>query len=222
VAGRADPKQANESPARRSRKDRQVEYILSDLTGALIAVVRPLPHVMVDLPTWYTGGDLPYGVGIRKPGHAPELLLHLNPGVLRASARVRVAPGNLVGIVRFGYSPRYSRRLRFKRNCTCERPPQECICGTRQGRVRPISGSKATWTVHDVSGQQVAGITSRSFDSSVVTTPKKPLMVCEVIEASPDLDWNQHGLLVALAAMCDERVRTAMFLPWYQAAVRGI
>lgn len=222
MAGGGDPKQAIVPPARRSRKDRRVEYILSDSTGALIAVVRPLPHVMVDLPTWYTGGDIPCGVGIRKPGDPPELLIALNAGVLRASARVWVAPGKLLGIVRFGASPKFTRRLRFKRNCTCERPPRNCICGTRRGRVRPISGSIATWSVNDGSGQQVAGITSRPFDSSAVTTPKKPLMVCEVIEASPDRDWDQHGLLVALAAMCDQRVRVALFSPWYQRVGGGL
>jgi hypothetical protein len=207
---------------RRSRKDRRVEYVLSDSKGAMIAVVRPRPHVMVDLPTWYTGGDISCGVGIRKPGDPPELLITLNPGGLRASARVWAAPGKVLGIVRFGASPKFSRRLRFKRNCTCERPPRDCICGTRQGRVRPISAPIATWSVTDGSSRQVASITSRPFDSSAGTTPKMPLMVCDVIEANPDLDWDQHSLLVALAAMCEQRARVALFSPWYQRVGGGI
>ena len=29
------------------------------------------------------------------------------------------------------------------------------------------------------------------------------LVVCEVAEADPRFDWRRHGLLVALAALCD-------------------
>jgi hypothetical protein len=211
-----------------SRPPRRTEYVLSDAAGAQIAVVRPRPRQWVDEPAWSTKQHCRVGIG--KPGDTPALLLVRD----KSSTQVWVAPGRLLGIVKYGVPRRLSRRLRFSNYPGDHQAgsPVPVMTGSQEGRVRPISGPNVTWSIDDVSGLQVACITSRSFVSSAVTKTSQDgvrtlrrrvkeaipaanpwVMACEVTESRPQLDWNQHGLLVALAALCDARVRTKAFPP---------
>jgi hypothetical protein len=184
------------------------EYVLTDPAGLLIAVVRPVVGTRVDVPPWgRTWGRCSAVIG--PPGEVPALC------VVHAAGVVCVAPGTVLGMVR----PGVGSRLRFS-------------CGSQKGQMQRVSLRNDTWKVVDASGSELARITSRSFFSSAATTlterdaralsrltkstreyfSSRPT-ACEVVESGPRLDWNEHGVLIGLAALCDHRVRSRTFPP---------
>lgn len=204
---------------REHAKHPRTEYVLTDAAGALIAVIRPAFDVRVDAPAWRKDSE-PWGVAIGSPGGDPALFVAA--GVERKGrmnyrlgpTNVWVTPGILAGSVSVG--------LRGTRQFTYS-------SATQQGQVRRIPGSSRAWSVVDVSGLELARITSRQLVSSPATSdqdraPQRGLLptiradfreafvgcrrMCEVTEFGASFDWNEHGLLVALAALCDKKVQT--------------
>lgn len=205
---------------------RGVEYVVSDATRSVIAVVRPVQRRAGQPPR----GELPRAgflnsgaVVVAGPDGTAGLVI-TKRGFGRECARVLVAPNVLIGMVGAAPTPPLGK---FKgtpgafNDCTCGRRRSKCICGARWGSVQPRSMAEGAWTVVDADLHEVGRITPRpiTMDRGLTGVEGTGTMlgrwarsvarwlfgpvVFEVVEADPGLDWRRHGLLMALAALCD-------------------
>jgi hypothetical protein len=109
-------------------------------------------------------------------------------------------------------------------------PRRACaVCGTPEGQLRKAGRSRMTgpWIVVGGHGVEVANVTARtvlesggsSFSSPgaehgivrrAIASSRQALsslpFACSVTEQPPSFRWDEWGLIVALAALCDRRV----------------
>lgn len=149
-----------------------------------------------------------------------------------ATAHVWAPPGTLLGIVRGGG---WGTVLKF-RTWTCGRSHRKCVCGASEGAVRKPDSS-GRWAIQWASegpgsyvgwigygGEDVRrdrfGEEPAAIDKSIVKEvglgrrflagwlpSTAPPILCNALDLCRGFDWLQHGLLLALAAICDPRVR---------------
>jgi hypothetical protein len=200
---------------------RGVEYVVTDEARNVVAVVRPVPgRPPGGVPRW--AGDVnACAVVVVGPDRVAGLVI-TKRGFDNA-AHILVEPKALIGTVKSDDVQKWlsgGGPLTF-RDCTCGRPPRQCTCGARNGSVQPPSRADGARAVVDAQQHDGARITSRPFTMDrrqtsaegigaklghwVRSAAQMPpdLVVCEVVEADPRFDWRRHGLLVALAALCD-------------------
>ena len=193
----------------------ELEYVVTDEARNVVAVVRPVPgRPPGGVPRW--AGDVnACAVVVVGPDRVAGLVI-TKRGFDRA-AHILVEPKALIGTVESDGGTRSP--LTF-RDCTCGKPRRKCICGARSGSVQPPSTADGARAVVDAQQHDAARITPRPFTMDrrqtsaegigtklgrwVRSAAQLPdLVVCEVVEADPRFDWRRHGLLVALAALCD-------------------
>jgi hypothetical protein len=214
---------ADEMPQER-RTSVACEYVLRDPAGILMAVVRHTLGSRAEVPPH--GSNLTScSVVLNKPENVPALIIGGEERLrfLSPRARVWVTSGTPVGLIRPGAV--VASHLRF-RTCICGRPRRKCSCHAEEGRLRKfVSGSTRGWRIVDAAGLALGDITQRLYSQPPVRLSGllkatrgifsgRPL-ACEIVESSAHLDWNEHGLFVGLAALCDPDVRRRTFPPNY-------
>jgi hypothetical protein len=198
------------------------EHIVTDPAGGVIAVVGHTRWMRADLPPGWDRDDCAVVIG--KPGDEPTLLIS-SDGVDSRRAQVWVASGAPLGSFRRLGTLRLTFWLHQLRYASADG-----AAPTHEGRVRPRGWfylANHALTVIDAAGLEHAHITRRSQAETVERRPayrstppplwkeirdlsRRPV-ACEVIEARPDFEWNEHGLLVGLAAVCDRPARRRAF-----------
>lgn len=193
------------------------EYVASDAARTVIAVVRPVEgRPSGGVPRWADAKEC--AVVVVGPDGAAGLVI-TRRGFSR-EARVLVEPKSLVGMVERDGG---TLSLLTFRDCTCGQPRRKCICGARSGSLRPSSKADRAWTVVDPQHCELGHITARPLAQARgqtrpagmgsrlghwATSAARSLFpvaprVCELVEVDTCFDWRRHGLLVALAAVCD-------------------
>lgn len=214
---------------------RGVEYVVTDETRNVIAVVRPVPgRPPGGVPRW--AGDVkPCAVVVVGPDRTAGLVI-TGRGFSRA-AHVLIERKALIGMVE--PAERWGSLCTFS-DCSCGKwrgtGRSKCICGAKIGSVQGPSRADGPWTVVDAQRNDIGRITPRRLamdrgQTSAESTgarlgrwawrlagwlglPRAPV-VCEVVEADPGFDWRRHGVLVALATLCD-RDAERLAIPPYQ------
>jgi hypothetical protein len=190
------------------------EHVVTDSAGAVIAAVLRR-GTRTDAPPGWDRDDCAIILG--KPGDAPALVIS-SDGMDSRRAKVWVASDEWLGNLRQLGTLRSTFWLGALRYTDGASPKHE-------GRVRPRRGyyvPNNAWTVIDAGGSEHAHIARRLpaqperrqsadkvFRGQLVWWSRP--VACEVIESGPDFDWIEHGLLVALAALCDRLVRLRAF-----------
>ena len=202
------------------------EHVVTDSAGVPIAVVRHASWMRADVPPWCDRDGCAVVLG--KPGDAPALLI-ASDGLDSRRAQVSVVPGARLGTLRSTF---WLGRLRYTEMSAST--DAAAASPTQEGRVRSRGWyylSNDAWTVIDAAGMERAHIARRHSRSSVATVERQPAdspvltrlgkltrdvlsrrpLACEVIESCRTFDWDEHGLRVALAALCDHWVRQRAF-----------
>jgi hypothetical protein len=222
------------------------EYVLRDAAGSLIAVVRHTVGNRVEVPP-HGSNVTSCNTVLNKPGDGPALIIGRYDRLFYSCARVWLASGPQIGLIRQGEWQ--AAHLRFS-SCICGRPGRSWVtnlphrricssCGAEEGRLRKVvvSGSTRGWRLVDAAGMELGDITLRLYRQPdmrasnqyrqpvVRTLSKVPPAIrnkfstrpiaCEIVESSAHLDWNEHGLFLGLAAMCDPTVRRHVYPPSY-------
>jgi hypothetical protein len=203
-----------------------VDYVVTDATRSVVAVVRPVPgRPPGGVPRW--AGDVnACAVVVVGPDGAAGLVITKRG--YDVAAHILIKPKAQVGLV----TSEGERSPRNFSDCTCKMRRRTCICGAQSGRVQPPLRGDRAWTVIDAQRHEVGRITPRPFaierghtsddggggrlarwarSAARSLFPIAPA-VCKVVEAEPGFDWRRHGLLVALAALCDPNA--AHFALW--------
>jgi hypothetical protein len=192
-----------------------MEYVVTDASQDLIAVVRPIPPWRPRrMPGWAKSAF--EGFAVVGPDESGVMVTF---GSQESQVLVEgTAPIGVLEHFRFRLHATF-------RDCTCGQRRSACHCVGRQGTLRHWAVPKPhlwsrrypAWRVTDSAGHEFARITSRQFvmrlgpedtrsklarwakqaHSMFMTEPK---WNCEVTEVGPGFDWHRHGVFVAIAA----------------------
>jgi hypothetical protein len=195
-----------------SRQDH--DYVLTDVEGAMLAVVRPLrDRPRGGVPDWgfYESECLLVVERDGVAGLAVTSMVEPQHGQQMSVRRKQVWAGSGVLLGTITYPS-----------------PEDAVAsfsgatGVRRD-VRRRRKPNPEWWVTEATGADIARVTPRRavLPGSAGETEGRlagwvaagkrarwgPPEGCEIVEAGPTFDWVRHGLLVVAAAVCDREVR---------------